>query len=268
MEVEQEAKELGWVPLEQFRGNPERWVDAELFVSRGKEIMPILRKNNERLIGKVEALEGSVVELQATLHAALESQAALREHNDTVAKESYDRAVRDLKTQRKDALKEGDGERVVVIEEALDQLSEQDAARAAAKAVEKKPEPKPTLQASDSPIYRDWETENSAWLAEPEKKAYALSMAQYLRATSKLAGKEFLDAVTKEVRERFPSKEPTSKVEGGSGEPRGTGKSYNALPREAREACDRMAAKLVGQGRAFKDIGEWRKSYASNYDWN
>ena len=47
--VEQEARTLGWVPAEEFKGDPNRWVDAETFVERGHTVMPILRKNNERL---------------------------------------------------------------------------------------------------------------------------------------------------------------------------------------------------------------------------
>ncbi len=58
--IEQEAHNLGWVPLDQWRGDPEKWTDADTFVKRGKEIMPILRKNNE-------ALQGTVGQLQAKI---------------------------------------------------------------------------------------------------------------------------------------------------------------------------------------------------------
>ena len=49
-EVRHEAESQGWVPKERFRGNENDWVDAETFVKRGREILPILRKNNENLI--------------------------------------------------------------------------------------------------------------------------------------------------------------------------------------------------------------------------
>ena len=44
--VEQEARTLGWVPQEDFRGDKSRWVDAETFVQRGHEIMDLLWKLN------------------------------------------------------------------------------------------------------------------------------------------------------------------------------------------------------------------------------
>jgi len=48
--VEEEARAQGWVGKDEFRGSDDDWVDADTFVKRGKEIMPILRKNNEKLL--------------------------------------------------------------------------------------------------------------------------------------------------------------------------------------------------------------------------
>jgi len=52
--LEREARVFGWVPKEEFRGSDTDWVDAEVFVKRGKEINPILRKNNELLLKKLD----------------------------------------------------------------------------------------------------------------------------------------------------------------------------------------------------------------------
>ena len=49
-EILREAKTLGWVPKDQFRGSADDWVDASTFVERGKQVMPILNHNNERLM--------------------------------------------------------------------------------------------------------------------------------------------------------------------------------------------------------------------------
>ena len=48
-DVEQEARLLGWVPQEEFRGNKDNWETAEAFVERGQHLMPIRRQNNVRL---------------------------------------------------------------------------------------------------------------------------------------------------------------------------------------------------------------------------
>ena len=52
--VEEEARAQGWVGKDEFRGSDDDWVDADTFVKRGKEIMPILRKNNEKLLKELE----------------------------------------------------------------------------------------------------------------------------------------------------------------------------------------------------------------------
>jgi len=44
-----EAKRQGWVPEEEFNGPEGKWVDAETFVKKGKEINALLRKDNEFL---------------------------------------------------------------------------------------------------------------------------------------------------------------------------------------------------------------------------
>ena len=49
-EILYEAESQGWVPKERYRGNEADWVDANTFVKRGREILPILRKNNENLV--------------------------------------------------------------------------------------------------------------------------------------------------------------------------------------------------------------------------
>ena len=49
IEVEKEARLQGWVPKDEFRGKETDWIDADIFVQRGREINPILRKNNERI---------------------------------------------------------------------------------------------------------------------------------------------------------------------------------------------------------------------------
>ena len=42
------VQQLGWAPKESFRGDPQLWMDAKTYVNRGEQIMPILRKNNQK----------------------------------------------------------------------------------------------------------------------------------------------------------------------------------------------------------------------------
>ena len=63
-EVVKEAESQGWVPKERFRGNEADWVDAEVFVKRGREILPILRKNNENLVKDLQATKEQLKEFR------------------------------------------------------------------------------------------------------------------------------------------------------------------------------------------------------------
>ena len=42
-DIEQTARDMGWRPQEEFRGEASKWVDAQTFVSSGENFLPILR---------------------------------------------------------------------------------------------------------------------------------------------------------------------------------------------------------------------------------
>jgi hypothetical protein len=264
MDVETEALTLGWVPKEQFRGDPEKWTDAETFVTRGKEIMPILRKNNERLLGEVDGLKGTVSQLQASLKEASESMEEFRQYHNDTAKRAYEQALRDLRVQKVAAIKEGDAERVVEIDEAVLALNA-DAPKPLKKTeAAAPPPPAPPVH----PDFATWERENQVWLQDQTKQAYAQSIATFVRSQNpNLIGRAFLDKITEAVEEKFAGPAPKSSVEGGRSEPRSAEKSYSKLPPDAQAACDRFAVKLVGPNRAFKSLDDFRKDYASKYQW-
>ena len=266
--MEQEALDLGWIPKERYKGNPESWRPAEEFVERGREILPIVKKNNEKLLSEVATL-------RAQIRDAGEAAAEFRKYHDDVAKRSYERAVADLKAQKVEALENDKFAQVVEIDSALSKL-ELDAPK-------ERPTPKGPDPAQD-PTYLSWAAEHSEWLGkDKEKTAYATAMANYLRATgTDLKDRSFLDKVAEMVAEKFPeggdpevtpepkpTPKPRSKVEGGSsGTGRSGGKTFAALPQEAREACDRFGSKLVGKGKAYANINEWRAQYVADYDWS
>src|SRR2546421_12509972 len=86
-ETEVKAKELGWAPKEEFRGNPEKWVDAETFLKRGEEILPLVKAQNRKLQNEVTALQRENAETKGLLRASMESIEELKNFNSTVALE-------------------------------------------------------------------------------------------------------------------------------------------------------------------------------------
>lgn len=265
MEIEQKARELGWVPQDQFKGDPGKWVDAESFVERGEQVMPILRQNNKKLeeaLGKTQAEVNRLTQLFA---AAQESMTALKEFHSEHTARAVEEAKAKLLTELKAAKEDGDVELEVKL---TDQLTDMKAAER--EAGKKKETPPPAPQGGNQqvdPAMQAFLSENSWYGSDARKTARANGIAQVLRSDPEndgLVGKAFFDRIIAEMNgERAPF---TSKVSGGTPSGGGSGgKAYADLPPEAKEACARQGKKVVGEGRAFKTNADWQKHYASLY---
>ena len=92
-EVETKARTMGWLPKEKFKGPESSWVDAEQYVKRGEEILPILKANNDKLVQRVTQTETANNELREQLQAATEAIEELKSFNSTLNKDVYKRQV-------------------------------------------------------------------------------------------------------------------------------------------------------------------------------
>ena len=275
-DFEAQAKQLGWVPKEQFRGDPERWVDAETFVKRGEEIMPILKHNNSRLQAEVEALRGQLSEAQETIKASTEAIEALREYQTEATQLAVEKAKKDLRAQIAAAREAGNVEEELELTEQLQEV--RDAERDVKNGP--KPTPKPTAapagtpaQSTPHPDWVAWQKENPWFGTDRRRTALMVAEAEELRAdpaNKGLVGRAFFDKAAENVDAILNPRAAHSKVEDGQGSatpPAGKPgkKGYNDLPQEAKDMCERQAEKLVGKGRAFKDKAEWQAHYAREY---
>ena len=66
IEVQKDAERLGWIPPSRFKGDPTRFVDADIYIKRGEEVLPIVKEQNKRLHTELDSLKR---ESQATAHA-------------------------------------------------------------------------------------------------------------------------------------------------------------------------------------------------------
>ena len=271
--IEKEAHNLGWVPLEQFRGDPEKWVDAETFVKRGQEIMPILRKNNEALQSTVGQLQAKIDHLSELVAAGQESMAALKELHASDVKKKVEQAKQELLAGLKQAKTEGDVDTEIALQ---DQLSEVNAQLKTIREGEQTGKPAPVSQPvtpSIDPITKSWMEDNPWFEKDKALTGLAMGLAQALRedpTTSGLTGVAFYNKLDERLAEYLPNRRNTpSKVaetrgSGGAGGGEG-GQSYSSLPPEAKAECEKESAKFVGEGRAFKTKAEWQAHFASLY---
>lgn len=252
-EVIAEARQMGWVPQEEFRGDESKWRSADEFVERGREILPIVLKNKEELLHKNKVLENELKEIKAAMEDFKEYRKADKDR-------MYKQALSDLKFKKKEAVDNSDGEMVVAIDEAIDELkTEQHEVKEQPKGVAKEP--------VVDPEFMKWVNEND-WYANNAVLQYAANAAgvEVMEEFPGLKGKPFLDKVTSKVRERYPEKfgnvrrESASSVEeGGNPAPRGSKKkTYANLPADAKAACD----KFVKQGIMKQE------EYVSEFEWD
>lgn len=61
--IEEIAREGGWSPKEEWRGDPERWKPAEVFVKEGIKIQAKQHDKIDRLVNKVESVENNIREM-------------------------------------------------------------------------------------------------------------------------------------------------------------------------------------------------------------
>lgn len=235
--AEQEARQFGWVAKEEFQGNPDEWRDADTFLKRGREINGFLRKDLDKIKGQLSAKEVELNELRSAMD---EFKQFTRQNIEREYKAKLDI----LKAEKKQAISEGDGDKVIEIDDAIDSLKDE-----AAKQVLKPVNDTSTQQK----ILNAWLDENPVF-ADPEVMDLVDTLAPGIKAKNPtLVGRDFLEKVAEQVKKLVPSKFDTnsnrpsavsSSSDSGAGRTGGKKKSYADLPSEAKAACD----KFVKQG--------------------
>ena len=218
--VEAQAKNLGWVPKDEFRGDPGQWKSAEDVVKHGEDTLPILRENLKRLHQKLDD-QGRVIKDFA-------------EHHKKTEERSYQRALKKQKEERLAAVDKGDTEAFEKIDKKIEDL-EQDKPAAGGK--------KPATG------FQSWSEENQWYGDDIDMTMYADQVGSFLadKKPDWAPDKVFAE-VAKKVKAKFPAyftntrRGQASAVESGAGgapmDSGGPGKKYSDLPPEAKKACD------------------------------
>jgi len=269
-EVQQKAERMGWIPATRFKGDPARFVDADMYLERGETVLPIVKEQNKRLHAEIEALRTNQSRTEAALAAATKAIDEIEERHTVATQKAVEGARTQLKAQLVAASEAGDHEAIAELTDRMVQLK---AAEAAAPPAPKTPAPPPPFVAT--PDLQEWNDENPWFGKDTRKTNLALTIAQELREGGETAtGKVFFDKVRDELEVTLGTKvdalPPTSKVEGGrngsAGESRQTGgRGYSALPADAKAACDADARQFVGATKRYKTAADWRSRYAEIY---
>ena len=268
VEVQREAEAMGWIPPTRFRGDPERFVDADVYIKRGNEVLPIVREQNKRLHTELEAVRTQSAQTAQALKAAQAAIEQMEERHTVATQRAVEDARKQVKAQLAAASEAGDHDGVAELTDQLTRMREAEKAPAPAAKPAAAPEPAFT----PPPDLAEWNAENPWFGTNKRKTAMALAIAQELREAGDTAvGRVFYDKVKVELDKELGVSEPRNdKVEGGrgngdSGSSAPRGKGYASMPSDARAACDADAKRFVGEGKRYKTQAERRTRYAELY---
>lgn len=267
-ELVKEARNMGWLPQEEYKGNPDKWVAAEEYVERGKAIMPILLANNKRLQNDLLTSRNKIGTLESQIEDLRKATEALQERASVSNKQDVAAAKAALMTRLEKARDDNDLDAEMDIQEALAALREKPESKPPAKQ-----EPKPTEKGLE-PEFVAWKEANP-WFSgtSPEDRKRTkefLRIGEDLRDEgNKAEGAEFFAECERVYEERQGGKESKEgKYESGNNRSQGrqnSPKSFASLPPEAKQACREDEDALVGPNKKYKDVKAWQAEYARIY---
>lgn len=252
LSVEDRARQLGWHPKEEYKGDPDRWVDAESFVKKGEEELPVLRSNLKKIQSD---LAKEREEFQRTAKEFREW------HETTVQKaerEAYERAKADIERKKLEAVEMGDKDAYIAAQEQEKNL-------APPKQADQKPAPQ---QQDVDPAYVEWKSKNTWYDQYPELAVEAENVGIALWQSGKYQNTaQVFDQITQAMKRKYPQyfhnqnrDAPAAVNEGG--EPGSARKSkartYENLPKAAKDACERFLRNGMIKS---------REDYVKSYDW-
>lgn len=194
-EMEQKASAEGWHPKEEWQGNPDEWKDAKTFLRDGE------------LFKKIEEVKRENKTLKRTV-------SAIKGHYEKVQEVEYARALASLKAQKKEALVEGDADKVIELDDKIADVRDQLTAAQNAPVVAPEPE--------QHPEFVNWVSKNRWYENNAELHTFADTTGfAYKKAHPEKTPAEVFSYVTDRVAKAYPEffrnqrKDAPNTVEGG-----------------------------------------------------
>lgn len=251
--LEADARKQGWVPRDEFRGDPGDWTPADEYVRMGdpKYLRKALKDTRKAVTALEKAREADKTEFGERL-----------ERFERMSKAQRAKLYADIEAERRKAVKDGDEDRYEELNRAEAALYEQEQAA-------EKPAAKKTQEAAQQPHpdVERWVSENPWFTADEELNMAA--QGAHLRITKQEPGlslAENLAKVRTEVIKRFPEKfgksaKPQTNghtaVEGGQRMPAAkAAKGWAEIPAEDKSIIKRH----IEEG-LYKDQADAAKSY-------
>ena len=238
-EIVEKARGMGWMPLEEFKGNPDRWRPADEFVQRGENYVPILKD-------RVKKLEE---DLSIALKVTKAELADVKKQGYEQAKAEFEKKTKELDEKELEAVETQDVEKFTKIKKEREGL--------------KAPEPvedEPIV----NPVFEEWNAKNKWYGTDPDltEEANVQFDALVRLQEKKTPGvqkppEQLYAELEKRVKSLYPDKfknphrEEPGDVEGGDIPPAKKGNTFSDLPKAAKDAYERQRKHQEEQGRKF-----------------
>lgn len=190
-EIETKALAQGWNP--DWQGAPEEFIDAAEFVRR------------KPLFDKIESqrrfYDKKLKDVELTLNQ-------LASHHAKVREVEYLRALKEIRTAKREALKEGDTSAVLEMEDKIEEMAatrEAEIRQIAEEQIKQQPQAGPSIE------FQEWSRQNPWYLQDEDMHDFAngVSISFVNRAKIKgmsLTEQQIFDHVTEKVRKAYPDK--------------------------------------------------------------
>lgn len=258
---EERAISMGWSDKDHWRGDPDRWIDAETFVKNAENHLPLAREQMRRF-------ETRNAELRQELSSLRQGMEEMREFFSKSEQRAYENALRDLRQQHRDAFRAGDEDQFERVEKQMEELQREHTSQAAQRANTTSNGAQSQQDPSQDPAFVAWQSANPWYNEDYEATLYAEQIAPIVSRKG-LQGKALLDEVTKLVAKKFPglfdnprrdSPAPVASAKGGAGiGDKRTGRTVHDLPSEAKAQLNRFKKEIPG----FTDA-----EYLKHYSWD
>lgn len=271
---EELASRQGWVPKDKWHGNPDTWKEAKAFYEDGEKFAPYIRANNRKLEARLEDVTRHLAEVTGYMN---QQNAVLRKQMEQ-EREQAKHLILQLQTQKAEAIQNGDGIKVVDLENKIDVLKAKEL-EASVQTAQSQPQVDPRTVAA----FQSWHVDNQWYGKDRRASAVADAAAEEFRTLNPTAQPSdvfaYAEAEVKKIFTQY-SEQPRQGIpapEGGSanrGTPRPGTKakhSYNDLPDADKRVCDMVVADAQMarsrlKGDALKRLPEYtRETFVKEY---
>jgi hypothetical protein len=243
-EVVEKAAAMGHMNKEEWESkgrDPEKWRPATEFVERGENIMPILK----------ERLDHSAKEMAEMKSTMKQMHDHFMKAEEVAERRGWEKAIAEVTKKQVAAVEIADVDEFNRLEKEKFEILNRP--------------PHVPIQSGPPPEFKEFHARNEWYGTDEEATVYADSMGRTYRQKHPEARLEEVFAdVEKKVRNRFPEifsnprRSGASTVEGATAPVKKNDRSFDALPKEAKDAYARFAKQIPG----FT-----KEQYIKNYQW-